>query len=313
MSTNDRTIGSSAFHRTLRARKFGIATLFVLTTAAAIAIHQTILPLQKEQQIVELVQRLGGDVRFRPASGLSALLRRFLAIDVPGTIDFVNLRMQPVTDDELSRILESPTLRLLDVSGSLVTDKGVKQLGTQNQLESLGLSGTQITDASVQQLASLKRLKFLDLSSTRVTGGGIQTLGGLKQLRTLRLESTRTSDECLALIATLPNLWQLDLKDTRVTDHGLAALSRCKNLRSLDVSRSFDASLPSVSDVGAKLISRIKTLVYLDLSEQDLTDAGLEHLASMPKLEQLYLGHSKPKFSAKGLEQFTRATVTLYP
>ena len=53
------------------------------------------------------------------------------------------------------------------------------------ELETLNLSGTEVTDAGMRHLKSLKRLTKLDLSSTKVTTAGARSLESLENLSEL--------------------------------------------------------------------------------------------------------------------------------
>ena len=69
----------------------------------------------------------------------------------------------------------------------------------------------------------------------------------------------------------------LRLADSRVTSAGLAHLKGMKSLTRLDLRATH------VDELGA--ISLLTLLKTLDLSATPITDAGLEHVASMKNLE----------------------------
>jgi internalin A len=97
---------------------------------------------------------------------------------------------------------------------------------------SVNLSGTQITDAGLKELAPLTNLTRLFLSSPQVTDAGLKELAPLTNLTRLFLKDTRVTDTGLKELAPLTNLTTLVLKDTRVTDAGVkelqAVLPRCE-------------------------------------------------------------------------------------
>jgi hypothetical protein len=69
------------------------------------------------------------------------------------------------------------------------------------------LSGTDVTDAGLKDLAGLKQLQWLNLTKTQVTDAGLKHLAGLKQLRLLLLTNTKVTDKGIAdLKKALPNL-----------------------------------------------------------------------------------------------------------
>ena len=62
----------------------------------------------------------------------------------------------------------------------------------------LNLSGTQVTDAGLKELDGLKNLHTLHLGGTKVTDRGLKELVGLKNLHTLDLSFTAVTDAGLA-------------------------------------------------------------------------------------------------------------------
>ena len=73
--------------------------------------------------------------------------------------------------------------------------KAIKQL--HGRVEQNGkvvdLSGTEVTDAELKVLAALKDLTTLNLFHTRVTGAGLKELAALKNLTTLHLGGTNAA------------------------------------------------------------------------------------------------------------------------
>ena len=81
---------------------------------------------------------------------------------------------------------------VVDLTNTKVTDAGLKELELAGlkSLQTLSLSGTGVTDAGLKELAGFESLQTLDLSLTGVTGAGLKELAGLKSLQTLMLIST---------------------------------------------------------------------------------------------------------------------------
>ena len=65
------------------------------------------------------------------------------------------------------------------------------------KLESLTLSGTQVSDAGLRNLKGLTRLEYLGLANTHVTDAGLENLKGLTILRQLDLSGTQVTDDGL--------------------------------------------------------------------------------------------------------------------
>ena len=67
----------------------------------------------------------------------------------------------------------------VDLSRTLVTDAGLKNVAAFTQLKKLDLHGTRITDAGLPHLQGLTQLQWLFLGQTEVTGAGMAHLQGL--------------------------------------------------------------------------------------------------------------------------------------
>src|SRR5262249_48678874 len=69
-----------------------------------------------------------------------------------------------------------------------------------DEMTVLDLSGTDVTDAGLKQLAKLKNLTKLDLRDTKVTPEGLKRLAPLKKLTLLRLSEGQMSDANLQVL-----------------------------------------------------------------------------------------------------------------
>ena len=112
----------------------------------------------------------------------------------------------------------------VDLSRTLVTDAGLKNVAAFTQLKKLDLHGTRITDAGLPHLQGLTRLQWLFLGQTEVTAAGMAHLQGLNQLEWLCLSMTEVNDAGLEHLKGLTQLKMLSLGRTKVTDAGLKHL-----------------------------------------------------------------------------------------
>lgn len=92
------------------------------------------------------------------------------------------------------------------------------------QLEWLYLTGTQVTDAGLKHLEGLTRLQALALSGKQITDTGLAHLAGLTQLRLLDLKGTQVTDAGLEHLRNMSQLQLLDLRETHVTKKGAERL-----------------------------------------------------------------------------------------
>ena len=63
-----------------------------------------------------------------------------------------------------------------NLSGSKITDAGMRHLEGLIELQNLVLEHTAISDACIGSLSNLKRLSFIHLTDTRVTAAGEKEL-----------------------------------------------------------------------------------------------------------------------------------------
>lgn len=85
-------------------------------------------------------------------------------------------RIPSPTNDDLVYLKGFPTLKVLYLDGSAVTDQGLKHLQHLDTLESLSLGHTQVTDAGLVYLYTLRNLRFVSLARTNTTDVGVSKL-----------------------------------------------------------------------------------------------------------------------------------------
>lgn len=75
-------------------------------------------------------------------------------------------------DDVLMKKLDVPKIKYLDLSGSLVTDEGIRHLGTLKDLEQIHLRGTRVGDGGIRWLEQLSSLKTVTANYDVVSDEG---------------------------------------------------------------------------------------------------------------------------------------------
>lgn len=116
----------------------------------------------------------------------------------------------------------------------------------------------------MRSLASLSRLRLLNLRGTRVKGSG---LGALNACR----------------------LERLDLSDCPLDADELSGLKGLVSLRELTIGGSVGGKLTTVSENELAFVAQLANLESLDLNGSELSPAGAELLARLPKLSRLNL------------------------
>jgi outer membrane protein assembly factor BamB len=142
------------------------------------------------------------------------------------------------------RALRALSLGKTGFEKTMLTDAGLSRLVDLPDLRFLNLAGNRITDAGLAELTRFPQLQSLDLSLLPITDRGVATLTGLEELRELTLlfgegfAGPVVTDEAVRSLQALTRLEALDLTGTGVTDAGWENLTGFPALRVLKLSRS---------------------------------------------------------------------------
>ncbi|PQO45292.1 hypothetical protein [Blastopirellula marina] len=183
-----------------------------------------------------------------------------------------------------------------------------------SQLQELTVSGTVLDDSSVDDLKTLSNLEGI----TIYRGANDAALAAISELPSLKW--------CSLTIINRVSFFRND-----VTADGLRQLKRAPQLRTIEIFMHPTGNSPraGINDDQLVGISEIAGLRNLTLSSTAMTDAGLQHLVSLPNLKQLMIHHcpnltdealrsvskmpsleffnaSSPKFSDEGLTHLHR-------
>ena len=287
--------------------QFGIRTLLVLTLAVALPFSWLAVEMKKAREqraAVDAIREFGytaydwefdaeGFFLTNGQPALPAWLTDRVGRDFCGTV--VSFSGRQVDDATLERIKEFPTIRILRIGQTRVTDAGLEHaIGNLTQLDQLDLSNTKVTDAGLKRLASLTELTQLELRKTKITDTGLEHLRRLPRLQWLQLQGTRITDVGLEQLTQLSTLLGLYLDGTAITDAGLKHLTKIPELLILSLENT------SVSNTGLRDLACCTKLVELNLARTKITDHGLQHLKALMTLDQLIVANTA--ISDAGLE-----------
>ncbi len=227
-------------------------------------------------------------------------------------VDIVDLNgLNRINADDLQTLRSlcvRDTLFALRLDGSGITDAALDALAGM-EIDSLRLDNTEITDAAVDKLAKIEGLTNLELADTAISDVGCPGLAGLNGLHFLGLSRTQITDAGAAHLAALPELWDLQIAgNPRIGDATLRWAGAHPSLQSLLVSGTniTDAGLEhlvdsrlvflgidgcrEITDRGLETLSQVESLESLGLDSLPLiSDAGVAHLVSLPRLATLTL------------------------
>jgi len=150
---------------------------------------------------------------------------------------------------------------IVSIEATVVIDaKAVKEVAAVcPHLKTLMLqASTDVDDAMLSQLGPYDELEWLMMYDTQVTDAGLKNLGPMPQLGALHLSGMPIDGSMLQQIDPAAPLVGVCLARTNITDEDLVQLSRFP-------------------------------IEHLNLSSTDISEAGIESLTKLPRLEKLIL------------------------
>lgn len=243
----------------------------------------------EETQLSDALQSLG-------LSRLSFGFRSITRIAVTG---------EDVGDQWLADVCRQGNLREFTAEKTNFSAAGLACLATQDQLEILGI-GQEVSEAHLRQIGRLHSLEMLILQGKGVDDVGFRHLDKLENLTFLSLMHTDVRGSGLASLPAPHLLSHVILEETPIDDAGAKVLAKFTGLRILDINQA------PISDAGLAHL-RFSSLEFLTLTHTNVTgscfapphsfrgilrlesvgspidDAGLKHIAKLPKLYKLEL------------------------
>lgn len=146
-----------------------------------------------------------------------------------------------------------------------------QKLSLLKNVRILDLSGSVFADEDLAWLSKLP-LQKLVLYGCQISGSGLNNIEHIRSLRSLDLTDTLIEDEN-ALTHLNPNLRELSLKGRHhLKDATMTELLRLPGLHTLSLENQ------DISDTAIPVLSKLKNLEYLDVSNTHLTPDGIKTL-----------------------------------
>jgi beta-lactamase regulating signal transducer with metallopeptidase domain/Leucine-rich repeat (LRR) protein len=209
-----------------------------------------------------------------------------------------------------------------------VTEQAARDLSPLLKLEAndlyrLDMIFVPAKDQAMQHVAHLSALKEIDLLGCTVGDAGMAYIDRLKSLEYLTLPE-KVTDKGLSAVSKLPHLKGLYFTRTQVTNDGLRAISKMKTLEELELGGDIftDGALEHISELsklsyiclwrnftgsGFKNLRKLTALKIVNLyNNPQLSDAALQHVAALPKLENLML-YNDSRITDKGMDFLAKA------
>lgn len=227
-----------------------------------------------------------------------------------------------ITADGFKVLIKLPNLAFLGCDGELSNDAAMDYIGALPRLRKLRAQGTAATDAGFIALSRSTSLEeFWGRECPNLTGCGFMALSRMPALRALGVSCKRVDDEALASLPDFPALNNLTPID--VQDAGFLHVGRCTRLERLacmycrdttDIAtdhiaglqlKTYYAGMTKITDRSLEVLGKMQSLESVELWEtKSITDAGLVHLAKLPRLREVHLS---------GIPGVTYAGTSVFP
>jgi len=190
-------------------------------------------------------------------------------------------------------------LEQLGLTRSAPSDAGVARFGSLPTLQVLSLPQTELTEPTLAELARIPGLGSLDFDGSRLPAGGLRALAGLTRLTYLNVAvdglagqpnahhlihrvRPRFGDDDLDALERVP-LRDLMLMGMDATDAGVGRLLRSHSFVGLTLGGR------GITDASIPLLAQQTGLRGLVLADTSITDAGLAQLKALGGLRTLSL------------------------
>ncbi|KAH7688568.1 RNI-like protein [Dioscorea alata] len=163
-----------------------------------------------------------------------------------------------------------------------ISDRGLGFMSSLTKLNSLNIKYcNSVTDEDMEHLSGLHKLSYLDLLGCPVTFASLETISAFTSLVQLNLNRCGLSDVGCQKLSELIQLKDLNLGYNRITNACLINLKGLINLESLNLESC------QISSEGLLSIEGLTSLRTLELSETRVK--ALSHLSGLHNLENLNL------------------------
>jgi hypothetical protein len=236
----------------------------------------------------------------------------FAALPAIPWLERLELRRTRITEQGLRYLAKFPNLGALAVcGGQFIGPLGAKHIKGLGKLRALDFTGTDVLPSAILELHELQTLEEFVSECDQIRDEHLAALGQLANLRVVRLGCWKITDDGLKHLAKMLKLRVLHVierANPSLTDAGIIPLGALGELRDLRLVRTAltDAGLealitgitkvdtlgvPSsrVGDQGIEYLARLPNLHVLDLSNTQVTGAGLLRLVALQNLQDLAL------------------------
>lgn len=218
--------------------------------------------------------------------------------------------LNPIGDEGAAALAKNKSLVLLTVEGDGIGDKGIKALAQSKSLAFLAVDDNYPSASAIQALANNKNLQILILGQAHLDDAAVHAFAKNTSLQYLWFADSDLSLKSLSALANMSGLIGFGLMNSEIGDAGAKIISENSNLKYVALSRDdigvegaaaltqlpnlgfLGLSYNHIGDQGARFFASpaaVPALTELDLSANNLTDAGVSELAKNSRLDMLFL------------------------
>jgi hypothetical protein len=219
-------------------------------------------------------------------------------------------------------LVEMPNLASLGCDGKLSSDGAMRYIAAMPCLRRLRAQESIATNDGFIALSESKTLENIwGRECPNFGSRGFAAFSRMPALRSLGIGCRKVDDAALSLLPDFPAL--RDLTPIGFLDDGFRHIGRCEKLERLSCMycretgdaatehiaglhlKSYYAGLTQITDRSLEILGRMTSLEAVELYEtKSITDAGLRHLANLPRLNRVDLS---------GLPHVTLAGTRVFP
>ena len=206
-------------------------------------------------------------------------------IDDPSKIKILRIHDPYLSDVQVQKIVKCKDLEAVYLFRSKITPKSALTFNKLSCLQSLGIVNCNLQDEFVQQL-NCEKLAYMNLANSGISSAAFKKNVFLRLVRLDVSCNSKIDEQLFIHLAEVKSLRILNVSKTSVFSNSKLRISN-------EGLTEFYAKNTSVDEFGIKVISELKKLRVLDLSDnRGVTTERLKSLKSHPKLFELNLGNT---------------------